>query len=294
MAGERSGQMYFAVVNNDAVRLVELIRGGGDVDQFYDDVTNISSRSLLHVCCGRGHVQCLRTLIEHGAKLDVRDDWGQTPLMYSITIQFPEAAQVLLEANPDLIYCQDRFGKSPLHCAVAAGSDELVCLLLRFGADVNVRCHEGLTPLMYCCMADPEGAKVKVLQVLLEAGCLVDLTDYRGRRSALHIAVSSGNLAAVERLINFGADLDGIDKTLRTPLTLAIVAGVKGTLVKDVFAQIISLLVSAGAQLDVTVNESCNPLMTSALLKSEAAVRYFLSLGANPDVKCELISITPM
>ncbi|RUS68393.1 hypothetical protein EGW08_023844 [Elysia chlorotica] len=94
--------------------------------------------------------------------------------------------QVLLEADPELISCQDRFGKSPLHCAVAAGSDELVRLLLEFGADANVRCHEGLTPLMYCCMADPGGSKVKVLQRLLEAGCLVDLTDYRGRRSAMH------------------------------------------------------------------------------------------------------------
>ena len=59
-AGERSGQMYFAVTDNDPVKLAELIRTGGDVDQFYDDVTNISSKSLLHVCCGRGHVQCLR------------------------------------------------------------------------------------------------------------------------------------------------------------------------------------------------------------------------------------------
>ena len=95
--------------------------------------------------------------------------------------------QVLLEANPELILGQDRFGKSPLHCAVATGSEELVRLLLRFGADVNVRCHEGLTPLMYCCMADPEGVKVKALQILLDGGCLVDLTDYRGRRSALHV-----------------------------------------------------------------------------------------------------------
>ncbi|RUS69962.1 hypothetical protein EGW08_022279 [Elysia chlorotica] len=59
MAGEWSARMYFAVVNNDAAGLAQMIADGGDVDQFYDDVTNVSSRSLLHVCCGRGHVQCL-------------------------------------------------------------------------------------------------------------------------------------------------------------------------------------------------------------------------------------------
>ncbi|RUS68394.1 hypothetical protein EGW08_023845, partial [Elysia chlorotica] len=105
------------------------------------------------------------------------------------------------------------------------------------------------------------------------------------------IAVSAGNLPAVESLISAGADLDGIDKTLRTPLTLAIVTGVKGALVKEEYAQIISLLASAGARLDITANETCNPLMTSALLKSELAVRYFLSLGANPDVKCRPTAI---
>ena len=94
-------------------------------------------------------------------------------------------------------------------------------------------------------------------------------------------------MRAVESLIAAGADVNAIEKTLRTPLTLAILAGVKGARVDEVPAQIISLLVSAGAQLDVTVNESCNPLMTSALLKSEPLVRYFLSLGANPDSKCE-------
>ncbi|GFN75725.1 ankyrin repeat domain-containing protein 1 [Plakobranchus ocellatus] len=288
MAADSSGQMYFAVTDNDPARLQELIRSGGDVDQFYEDVTNISTKSLLHVCCGRGHVQCLRILIENGAKLDVRDDWGQTPLMYSVSIQFPEAAQVLLEAEPELINCQDRFGKSPLHCAVSAGSEELVRLLLRFGADVNVRCHEGLTPLMCCSMADPEGLKVKLMEVLMEAGCLIDLMDYRGRRTALHIAVSAGNVPAVEKLISAGADVNCIEKTLRTPLTLAITAGMKGGLVNEASAQIVSLLVSAGAKLDVCVNESCNPLMTSALLKSEPAVRYFLSLGANPNVKCSV------
>lgn len=205
--------------------------------------------------------------------------------MYSVSIQFPEIAKVLLEADAELVKCQDKFGKSPLHCAVEAGSEELVRLLLEYGADVNVRCHEGLTPLMNCCTQDPDGERTGVMRILLEAGAIIDLTDYRGKRTALHVAVVSGNARAVELLIGAGADVNNIDKTLHTPLTLALVTGVRGPVINENFMRIISLLVSAGAQLNISISESCNPLMSSALLRSDAMVRYFLSLGVDSNIR---------
>ncbi|CAL1545329.1 unnamed protein product [Lymnaea stagnalis] len=280
-----SGSLYHAVVENNVDRLIELLEQGGNVDEFYEDTMNISSKSLLHICCGKGHTECLKVLIQHGAQLTVRDKWGQTPLMYSVSIQFPEIAKVLLDADAELVKCQDKFGKSPLHCAVETGSEELVRLLLEYGADVNIRCHEGLTPLMNCCTQDPDGGRTGVMKILLEAGAMFDLTDYRGKRTALHVAVLSGNAHAVELLIGAGADVNNIDKTLHTPLTLALGAGVRGPVINENFMRIISLLVSAGAQLNISICESCNPLLTSALLRSDTMVRYFLSLGVDSNIK---------
>ncbi|XP_012937258.2 serine/threonine-protein phosphatase 6 regulatory ankyrin repeat subunit A [Aplysia californica] len=280
-----SGDLYFAVAENKPDRLNELLEQGGNVDEFYDDMMNISSKSLLHVCCGKGHIDCLKVLIAHGAQLDVRDKWGQTPLMYSATIQFTEIAQTLLEADSELVQGQDRFGKSPLHCAVDVGSWELARLLLLHGADVNLRCHDGLSPLMYCCTADPEGKRRDVMRLLLDEGAVIDLKDYRGKRSALHLSVVSGNVEAVQRLVSAGASINEMDKTLRTPLTHALYSGVRGSEVSEAYSSIISLLVSAGADLNMATTEGCNPLLSSALLKSETMVRYFLSLGADPDVK---------
>ncbi|KAK0049487.1 serine/threonine-protein phosphatase 6 regulatory ankyrin repeat subunit A [Biomphalaria pfeifferi] len=279
------GSLYYAVVENEAEKLESLLEQGGNVNEFYEDTMNISTKSLLHVCCGKGHVECLKVLINHGAQLTVRDKWGQTPLMYSVSIQFPEIAKILLEADPELVLCQDRYGKSSLHLAVDTGNEEIVRLLLEHGADANVRCHEGLTPLMYCCTPDTDGMRVGVLKLLLESGAAIALKDHRGKRSALHIAVISGNVVAVEILIGAGADVNEIDKTLRTPLTHAISYGVRGPVVNEVFMRIIMLLVSAGAELNVRVSESCNPLLTSALLKSDTLVKYFLSLGADCNIK---------
>ncbi|BFZ06186.1 hypothetical protein BsWGS_09225 [Bradybaena similaris] len=286
------GSLYYAVIENNVARLTELLQQGGNVDEFYEDTMNISSKSLLHVCCGKGNVECLKVLIEHGAQLDVRDKWGQTPLMYSVIIQFPEVTKVLLDANADLVTCQDRYGKAPLHCAVEAENEELVQLLLQYGADINIRCHDGMTPLMMCCTADTGGNKTGLMRLLLEAGAMIDLKDFRGKRTALHVAASSGNTQAVEMLIAAGADTNEIDKTLRTPLTHAVFAGVRGPEIHENFMKIISLLVSAGADVNTNVTESCNPLLSSSLLKSEPMINYFLSMGADPNVKSPL-GVTP-
>ena len=52
--------LYHAVADNDPARLHTLLAQGGDVDVFFEDTMNISSKSLLHVCCGKGHIECLK------------------------------------------------------------------------------------------------------------------------------------------------------------------------------------------------------------------------------------------
>lgn len=57
---EDHGCLYYAVVENNVEKLTELLEHGANVDEFYEDAMNISSKSLLHVCCGKGNVECLK------------------------------------------------------------------------------------------------------------------------------------------------------------------------------------------------------------------------------------------
>ena len=93
---------------------------------------------------------------------------------------------------------------------------------------------------------------------------------------------------AVQLLVSAGADINYMDKSHRTPITQALYNGIVKTEIKDDYMTIVALLVSAGADINRAVIESCNPLLTSALLKSATMVKYFLSAGANPNVKCKL------
>src|SRR5262247_548792 len=55
--------------------------------------------------------------------------------------------QALLDAKPWLVQVQDRDQWTPLHRAVALGSQEIIALLLARGADTNAKNRSGSTPL---------------------------------------------------------------------------------------------------------------------------------------------------
>ena len=123
--------------------------------------------------------------------LDIHDSWGQTPLHYCITVQFLDAAQVLFDHLGDnvseIVNNQDSFGKSCLHSAAESANVEAIELLLKNGADVNIRNFDGATPLMICAESCGRSRATRSMEVLMEAGALIDLVDYRPKRSTLQV-----------------------------------------------------------------------------------------------------------
>jgi ankyrin repeat protein len=72
-------------------------------------------------------------------------------------------------------------------------SEQLVGLLLRAGADANIKTDKGLTPLMWC-------QTVGVARLLLEHGADISLADEAGY-TALHLQCSAGRLKIVKMLL---------------------------------------------------------------------------------------------
>jgi ankyrin repeat protein len=127
-------------------------------------------------------------------------------------------------------------GATPLYCAASAGCEAAVRLLLGAGAEVDEPSGSGCTPLhaaatgghtavvqvrwqplrravcactAHCrpSRAQHSPALARRPQVLLEVGADPDMQTQNGN-TPLHNAVSGGHLAAAERLIAAGADLD--------------------------------------------------------------------------------------
>jgi ankyrin repeat protein len=81
-------------------------------------------------------ISAISELLARGARVDERDEDGQTPLMHATINTRLDIMRLLLNsgANPDI---QDKIGWSALHFAAQARSGESVELLVSFGATVG-------------------------------------------------------------------------------------------------------------------------------------------------------------
>ena len=76
------------------------------------------------------------------------------------------------------------------------GFEEMVALLMDFGADVNGRNADGITPLMFAC----QRGRSEVARTLVQHGSVVNAID-NDDKSALLYAAEYGHLEIVELLV---------------------------------------------------------------------------------------------
>ncbi|XP_032403009.1 ankyrin repeat domain-containing protein 27 isoform X5 [Xiphophorus hellerii] len=148
-------------------------------------------------------------------------------------------------------------GFTPLHVAALHGHSSLAALLIRHGANVNVRTiqsatplhlasqnshvqvvrfllecnaklnkkdHYGNTPLIHACLC----GNLETVSILLQSNALVNVANVQGN-TALHEAVRGGHQAVVELLLRSGASPSLRNKRQRTPLDCAYEFGGKNT-----------------------------------------------------------------
>ena len=117
-------------------------------------------------------------------------------------------------------------GDTALHAAAFAYSSPLVRTLLAAGADVRARNRRGAEPLHAAVIGAPGSSnwnptrQTAVIIELIEAGAVPDATA-TGGVTALHRAVRNRCSAAVETLLNAGADPHRQNDNGSTALTLA-------------------------------------------------------------------------
>lgn len=168
----------------------------------------------LHVACQEGHVAVVEQLLAHGADREA----------------------------------VDRLQRRPLHWACAQGHPAVVELLARHHADIEAADMEGCRPLH---LAMYHNADARVLEQLL--GCGVDITAVDGSdASALHLAAAAGNVAAVERLLAAGLDIEQRDLQGHTPLMAAVWAAADVPTIREPrLTPAVAALLAHGAQPDV-------------------------------------------
>lgn len=176
-------------------------------------------------------------------------DWLTTqgcPPTFFDAIASGELAQVesFLKAGNSLVNQANDRGRAPLICAVAAGQSEIVALLLKRGAVVDVEASERWNALHLAAASDASD----IARLLLKAGIATNALA-SGSLSALHIAAAYGATNMAELLIQNGAVVNAQSEGgfKNTPLHWAVHMGQ---------VEMVKLLLAHGADLKLKNNRN--------------------------------------
>lgn len=195
----------------------------------------------------------------------VREDKGclSRALLQCIANRAISLIKPLIEVGADVNWQQTRTGIRPLHLAVRQDCSEIVHLLLKFNAKVNVKDERGLTPLHWAAYY----GYVQCSELLLDAGAnLNSRTNHSS--SPLHLAALKGHVVIIDLLLKNKQDVDlnAQNDNGQTPLHLAIMQ-------RHFF--LVSFLIKNGANPNKKTRDGKYPLEL-AEKEDQEAIHYLL------------------
>lgn len=185
-----SVNLYTAMQRGDLHQIERHIAWGSDLNQ-----TLPGGLPPLHMAAAEGHLVIARLLVKHGATLDGPDGAGRTPLFQALRHGRTPVAGLLLKMGAKL----DANAMLWLLLEDQGLDRDSLGLLLEQGADINQR-RNGATPLGAAIALN----NLDLVKVLVRAGANVDLPDAEGR-TPLQQATERGNADIIRHLSRQGA-----------------------------------------------------------------------------------------
>lgn len=177
----------------------------------------LSAESALTHAAHYENEKALEILLDYGLDLDMCEIRSYQPLLVEVDQKHIGIARTLLKRNAAVNlgpYTASR--KTALLLAVRNEDEAMVRLLLEYGAHVIVENEKWLSIPSAFHLAAARGS-LGMLKILLETGADVNIREWGGGWTPLHIAIKNSWLEAAKLLIANGADLDLLDKG-KTPL----------------------------------------------------------------------------
>ncbi|XP_043230829.1 ankyrin-3-like [Amphibalanus amphitrite] len=299
--------LLHAITSNDQLRAAQALESGLDCDHRFNYGAAI--RPAVNICAEKGHTDIMKLLIARGCSVNQLDSTGHSPLHSAALLGHTAAVRLLLKhrAAPNT---RNAHRQTPLHAAADGNRLDITRLLLDAGADPNVSDASGRTPLMNACArANHDLALLLVRRGASAAPCanshdsalhllcssppragfayldsllLTELVRAGGRlesRTArlctpLHLAVMAGNVAAVEALLELGADPSAVTDIGQSAVLLAAQGG---------RAELVRTLLRRGA--DPTVSDVLGRSPLSAAFGTrgrEQLLELLLDFGLRP------------
>jgi ankyrin repeat protein len=121
-----------------------------------------------------------------------------------------------------------------------------------------------------------KAGEISAVKRMLAAGAEVNSCDTEGT-TLLMLAANEGDLPMVKVLINGGADVNACDKQGWAPLAKAVY----NNEMKRGFAEVVTTLIEAGANIEAAIGYGVRPLMLAAGYGEAEVVETLLKAGAD-------------
>ena len=254
---------------------------------------DVNGRTALHSAVQMDLQQVvLDSLIKLGAKANIIDEYGYTPLLTAVQKEQINCVSTLISAGADVNY------RSPLLEASKRGSSEIVKFLIDSGANVNVTDSHGNSPIIHIAKEGKDKytiglslANVKhphshrtCLGLLLEAGADVNMANKDGSTALLQATVL-GNDTSMKVLLQAGADVNKKDTSGMTALMYVARNrnDFRGQSVVPNPSNWMKLLLEAGVDVNIANKDGNTALMEAADFSGENLCLELL-LKAKADV----------
>ncbi|KAJ1468491.1 ankyrin repeat-containing domain protein [Baffinella frigidus] len=191
--------LHFAARNDSGNVVAVLFANSADVT-----LTATDGKTPAHVAVVYNRPSVLKQLLQHGFDINIKHFKDAQPLLHT-AVQLPgrlEILKVLLQGGADGSM-PDLCGRTAMICAVQKGNAAAVAVMIQYSVDVNARADKyGKTPLHHAVAMGNAG----LTEMLLNAGADIEVKDNAGYRP-LHHAAANGQENTTQILMDWGADL---------------------------------------------------------------------------------------
>lgn len=244
-----------------------------------------NGRALLHDLAVQGWTDLIPFAVDLGAKTEIEDLDGFTPLHVAAAMGQVHSIQALARAGADMDAAAHGHAQTPLHIAIMFGQYGSVDTLLKNDACPAARNPkgdvDGKNAYHYAATEAPQ-----FMALLLDHPDAAHLYDRHATDNmwadAFRLALKASNMPVVKLLADYGVDMNAKDHEGLTPLTWLL--GHRETRAEAL--PFIQFLLQHGADGDKAVNQwGETPLMLAAKSDFADAVRLLLDHGADPNRK---------
>ena len=236
-----STPLYWAAEQRCEGVLRQLLRSGANIDAA--NPSRIDAETALGQHAASANDEAVRMLLKYGADIEARDGLGKTAMDRAVDLGHVSVVKLLLEHGARLNIRED--GGTTLHGTVYNSQDEWrrEDIKRRNGGSkpnvtwqyenrycsvvipeptrmVQITLEDGRTKLS----KTPRGGHKEMIGLLLKAGMGIEAKDINGR-TALHVAVVEGHEVVTRLLLMNGANVNAIDETDHTALHWAALNG---------------------------------------------------------------------